>query len=459
MPARNRSSAAPWWRTAVWAAGLLATVGGCATSTPPPSVPAPTLRSEAFLVDPLAGYPLTAAARDLDDTRRAHRLLLEGDDIAASSLVTSLLARDATFAPALVLRGERALLDDRPEEALDLLSPVVDELPEYRAAQWVLAWAAEQSGDLVAAYASFVAVADGWPAAADRAEVLHPRVVEVLVHRIDQALVVGRVEAGVRALERLSAWAPEDVRTAEAAWWVAIARDDPVAERDALHELLRHEPDRRDALERLAALMVEAGDLQAGIEAYETLSSRYPDDRELAETVENARFRWRLQTLPEDVRGLADAPELSRADFAGLLYWLIPEVRYAALDNPPIATDILDHPRREEILRVVNFDLLRIDETVHRFDPLRPVSRTQALGALLAFLDRSGGPYAGAQSHRFACLTDLRGAELRASERRVCEVAARCGLIDEMADCLPTAAVSGDEALVLLRHTFDLLGT
>ena len=159
----------------------------------------------------------------------------------------------------------------------------------------------------------------------------------------------------------------------------------------------------------------------------------------------------RLELLPPFVRQLANAGELDRADFATLLYWLVPGVRYAEVSDPPIATDILDHPRREEIVRVMNLGLVRVDETLHRFSPGDRMTRQGALGALLGLLSLS--------DREFSCLKPAEAAAIAESGSRelICGKAAQCRLIPETGDCLPRAAISGPEALDLFRRALDLL--
>ena len=140
--------------------------------------------------------------------------------------------------------------------------------------------------------------------------------------------------------------------------------------------------------------------------------------------------------------------EIDRADFSTLLYWLIPRVRSSQINNPPIAGDILDHPRRDVILRVLSLGLMDIDETLHRFEPLEPAKRVTVLGALLATAPGN-----------HSCLGESQALAIDRSWSSVCRLAARCRLIPEAPDCRATAAVSGAEALDLIRRTLDLLGS
>jgi hypothetical protein len=47
----------------------------------------------------------------------------------------------------------------------------------------------------------------------------------------------------------------------------------------------------------------------------------------------------------------------------------VPQIRTARPGAAQIASDIVDHPSRDEIARVANLGLMSIDETLHRFSP------------------------------------------------------------------------------------------
>jgi len=102
----------------------------------------------------------------------------------------------------------------------------------------------------------------------------------------------------------------------------------------------------------------------------------------------------------------------------------VPSVRSARPAATRIATDALDHPAREEIVRVANLSLLRVDEALHVFEPQRAVTRYEA----------------------FSALARLRGerAETRAE---ACRFALARRWITEEAACLPAAPVAGSEAV------------
>ena len=189
------------------------------------------------------------------------------------------------------------------------------------------------------------------------------------------------------------------------------------------------------------------GDPAAGMRVFEELAQRYPDDPEVSEKLVRARFLWRFQLLPPDVRQLASEAELKRGEFAVLVYWLFPEIRYGSVGGARIANDILEHPSREQIVRVVNARILDVDSSLHRFEPYLPIERHQLMTAMLRLLARKKPP--------LACLG---GVSVPESSQAVCSTALACGLLANEVDCLPALPVGGQEALEFCRVTQELLG-
>ena len=348
-----------------------------------------------------------------------------------------------------MLAAQADYLAGRPREALERLEPLAGELPQYTAAQLMLGRAAEELGDVVRAYRAFRAITERSQIAEQRARALEARAVEIVGNRVEEALARGRLERAVRELDRLVRWAPEFDLTLEATRRVARARDDPKSELRAVRELARRYPERTELVLREAELELTVGDPTRGLQTLRELAERRPGDPEVREALRQGQFRWRLTLLPDEVQRLARSPELTRAEFAVLVHWLIPQVRSSSRRGAGrIAADIIEHPYRDEIARVVNLELMEVDPTLHTFSPDRPVERADVLEALLRAVETFGG--------RVAC---IEGAALGRSPSRpaVCEAAARCGVLGEAADCLPGATLSGSEALELTRRAVELL--
>jgi len=360
-----------------------------------------------------------------------------------------LLAADHDFAAAHVLLAQVDFARDRHREVVSRLAPIAARHPTYVAAQLLLGRAAEKLGDLPIAYAAYRAIAARVPLAFERTGALHTRALEITANRVEEALRAGDLAGAEAQLARLREWGPAEELTFEAARQVAVARRDPKSELAAVERLAARRPGDRRLAERRAELELEVGDPGKGLEIVQELARRNPGDAALAAKLEAAKFRWRLSLLPPGVQATADQPELTRAQLAVLLYWLVPEVRHARPASGRIATDVLDHPQREELVRAVNLGLLDVDPRVHKVFPGGRVTRGTALRALwrtLWLFEREHPCVAGG------------GADPPASA--LCDRAAACGLLDDAAaECRANAPLSGAEAVELIRRSLLVLGS
>lgn len=427
---------------------LLATLvwTACAGSGPPPK-PLPALgdalpvADRAYLPSPLEGAPgAPDSVRDAALTEGYRLLAALGDSAGAAGRARTLLAEAADYRPAEVLLGQVEYLAGDYAAVVTRLEGVAEREPRYIAALLLLGRAAERLGDLANAYAAYLSVSDASAVALSRSQELADRAFEIVVGRFGVALDGGHVDEAERQLLQLRAWDPERLETIETGRRLAEKRGDRQAERLALEQLLGREPNRRDLLERRAELDLVEGDAARGLQTLRELLVAHPGDPVLGEKVERAKFRWRVTLLPADVQRVAAKAELNRGDFSVLAYWLIPEIRYARPTAGRIAADILDHPRREEIARVINLGLFDIDSTLHTFGPERAIDRGASLRALLRVAAGLG---------QRPCPND---------GGSVCEGAASCGLLSGVAECRANERLSGDGALELLRRTQRLLG-
>jgi len=428
-------------------------LGACAPGRPvtpvrepgPAREPEPALSQEAraYLLDPLKGYGQEVDPDRAERIRRAHRDLLERGDVEeARAAAAELLEADAAFAPAQVLAAQADFAEGRFREIVSRLVPVGDQVPGYVASQLLLGRAAESLGDIPLAYAAYRAVATRSPLALQRLGETHPRAVEILSHRLQEALRTNNLEEAQTNLSLLQSWAPSEVLTLEGARAMAVARGDQHAELAAVQALAARQPADRKLLERRVELELAVGDPSAGLQIAQDLAARQPNDPEAARLLEAARFRWRLSMLPQAVQEVAAKPDLDKADFAVLLYWLVPNVRYARPSAGRIATDVIDHPHQEEIVRVVNLGLMDVDSTLHRFSPSAPLRRGAALRVLVRTLSGFG--------QNLTCLGDGR--------TQACSTAAGCGLLVEGEECRAGDPLSGADAVELIRRTMKLLG-
>ncbi|MFY9822095.1 MAG: hypothetical protein WAM82_11985, partial [Thermoanaerobaculia bacterium] len=386
--------------TALLLLAALLAAGTACTSAPKPPVRPPVRPPEPlalapadrpYLIDPFEGF-----SRAVDPERRErlttawHNLLERGETAEASRMADEMLAEDPELFPAQVLAAQVEIAAEDDRAVLRRLLPVGDVMPTYTASQLLLGRATEHLGDIALAYSAYRAVAARSPLALKRVNELHSRALEIVANRLDEALRGGKLPDADKQLELLRSWAPSEVLTYEAARKAAVARGDRSAELSAVKDLVSRRPSDRQLLERRSELELEVGDPSAGLKIVQNLAAEHPKDPALAQRLESAKFRWRLSQLPRDVQEVAAKPELSRADFALLLYWLVPDVRNSRPTAGRIATDVLDSPHQEEIVRVVNLGLMDVDPTLHRFSPGSSIRRGPALRAVLRTLARFG---------------------------------------------------------------------
>jgi hypothetical protein len=448
--------------------GLLG-VSACVERRPPqpqPAAPeseaAATIRRErAYLLSPLEGYAQTIdPGRGERLVRGLDALVTTGSVVTASQIAGELLAVEPGLAPAKVLAAQVDFAEGNNQAVVVRLLPVGDAQPNYTASQLVLGRAAELAGDVPLAYSAYRAIATRSAKAFERTGDLHARALKIVGERLQAALRADRathpdsLAEAERDLVLLDAWGPGELPTLDGARALAVARGDAKAELEAVKGLSARQPNDRALLERRAELELAVGDPGAGLKLVQGMADRRPGDPDLQEKLRIAKFRWRLSLLPADVRALAEKPELNRADLTVLLYWLVPEVRYAKATAGRIATDILDHPHREEIAHVINLGLLDVDANLHRFSPEAPVRRGAALRGLGRLLTGFGKP-AG-------CAEAAGGAAAQP-----CELAAQCGLLegnesDESGGgdsrCRAGETLSGPDAIEWIRRSLVLLG-
>ena len=431
-------------RSFVCVALLLLLAAGCSQAPPPGSA----LRAVEEELRPFLPSPadlLGASSGGVAD--QLHARLLAGEDPAALQLEIgrSLAPGDAADllgAEARLVAGDGA----GAFQELQRLPEAVRRRPELRLLE---ARAREMAGDLVESYSLYRALSGSYPVASERAGHLERPALDECRERIRVAVARGRVDDARRDLARLEAWRPGDVQTLRARLEVAAAAGDAAGELAALRSLDAGRALDADGILRLSELELDVGDAGRGLSRLQALAAERPDDSAVLEALDRARFRWRLAHAPRPVQDAAGQAQLTRADLARLIYWLVPGVRADRGGVARIASDIVGHPAQDEVVRVVNLGVMRVDETLHLFQPDRPVRRTEALAAILRSTS-VGGPVP-------ACVGAAAGPS--PGRESVCQAAATCGLIPSAADCLPGGGVGGREVLDWIRRSLRLSGS
>lgn len=436
--------------------------GACAERRAPGGPPAPetgpaaTVRRErVYLLNPLEGYAQTIDPVRAERIGRAFDALVSTGSLArARDTAADLLAIEPRLAPAKVLAAQVDFAEGNHQAVIARLLPVGDAQPNYTASQLLLGRAAELSGDLPLAYAAYRAIAGRSAKAFERTGDLHARALALVGERLQQALRATRddpahaqdhLTEAEHDLALLKSWGPGEVSTLEGARALAQARGDARAELEAVKGLAARRPKDTALLERRADLELAVGDPGTGLKLTQEMADRNPGDARVAAKLRGAKFRWRLSLLPADVRELADKPELTRGDLPVLLYWLVPEVRYAKATAGRIATDILEHPHREEIAHVANLGLMDVDPNLHRFSPAAPLRRGVALRCLARLLAGFG--------KQVGCVDAAGGAGAGP-----CDLAVECGLVASDDACQAGEPLSGPDAVEWIQISLQLLG-
>jgi tetratricopeptide (TPR) repeat protein len=405
-----------------------------ASCTPVADKPAPTViptGNDRFLVDPRVGYTdaIPPAIATRFDT--AWRYVLAGDEAEARRRLADVLQRSPDFQPAILAGAALDLRAERYDAVRDTVTAVLQRNANYTAARVYeaeLAYRQRQTREAYDLYRAVVAMPNAPPFAQERLTELHAAVFNELyaaaqtapdteaIRLLREALALnaGAVEARILLSQKLLA----------ARQWDDARRE--------LDPLLKTAPDRAEVQEMLAEIDVGRGRYQEAIVRYGRLATRTKDPR-FERRLEEIKQEWSAANMPAHFRTALNSAALTRAEFATLLYWTVPSVRFAQnLPTPPIAIDVENVAAREEIIRAIAIGLFEVDAVTRRVSPHRQVTATRL-------------------STHLARLLSLRGATCArgvAQER----VLAACGVPDPLTGNAPDDPVSGREAAAALQQ-------
>ena len=141
-----------------------------------------------------------------------------------------------------------------------------------------------------------------------------------------------------------------------------------------------------------AGLAMKTARYAEAVALYGDLAKRRP---EAEASLEEARFQFQVQNLPEAARRAALSPRVSRAQMAVLAWWLVPEVRDARVPAAPeVAVDAVDRAESQALVRAIALRFFSVSHETHRVGADQPVSRTEAAGIFrrVAVLSSGGSP-------------------------------------------------------------------
>jgi tetratricopeptide (TPR) repeat protein len=383
-------------RTIAATALLALALGGSGCVPPPrPAAPAPPPGAPFRLRDPLVTLPPgTLPSGDAGKLERGMEELLSGDLAAARERFSSGAARSRAPAPFRLGLAYCDLMTSRYGPARQMLEPLVRESP-----QW--APAAEALADLDAAEGRLRDALDLYEAVL----VLLPRDPRLM----EREAVVRRSLLGKGSEEAEAALAARDLSRARRAALslVELDPDSPdgyrfltrVAEAEgrledawtAAAKARSLEPSDDAWTSTTARLAMRTGRYSEAVSLYSELARRDP---EVSPALVEARFQFQVQNLPEVARNAALSPRVTRAQFAVLAWWLVPEVREARVPSAPgVAVDAVDRPESQALVRAIALGMFAVAPATHRVGADHPVTREEAgeLFRLVALLAAGGG--------------------------------------------------------------------
>jgi tetratricopeptide (TPR) repeat protein len=382
-------------RALVSAAALLAVLfgPGCATAprreAPRPDAPF-ALRNPAVSLP--AGALTPADAGRLDSGMDA---LLSGDVTAARKRFQAGAARSRVPAPFRLGTAYTDLVLSRYAAARALLEPLVGENADYVPAAEALADLDAAEGRLREAldrYRALLVLLPDDPRLTDREAAVRQALVEKGSAEAEAALAAKDLPAVRRvalSLVEIAPASPAGYRYLALGAQAAGKLEDAWAAASKAHAL---DPDDDAWSEATAALAMKTGRYAEAVGLYSDLVRREPG---VAPSLEEARFQFQVQNLPEVARRAALSPRVTRAQFAVLAWWLVPEVREAGVvPSAEVAVDAVDRPESQALVRAIALGLFAVVPETHRVGADQPLSRAEA-GALfrrIALLAGGGRP-------------------------------------------------------------------
>ncbi len=340
------------------------------------------------LRDPRAGIPVEARPEgDREFLEKGMAAVRAGDSERAASLFAKRAGRSRKGVFRLGL-AYAALLSGSWDEAETLLEPLIEGSEALPAAIEAKADLDALQGHWREALARYRVAARSFPGdsrIAARLEIARQVLMESLADEARDALVRKDLDEARRvglALVDTSPREPEGyellARTAagggkaEDAWTWAVKAGSLGAKGQEWKKFV-------------ASLAMTTGRFAEAEAIYAALAADAPA---FAEKAEEARREFRIENLPEGARSAARSSRVTRAEVASLLWWIVPEVRAAAvISAPDVATDVVDRPDMHALVRAIGLGFFRVSRETHHVRADEPVSRPE-LWTLLKKLGR-----------------------------------------------------------------------
>ena len=367
---------------------LAATLGACATRTPPP--PANTApRFPAFEApDVPASLRVTPAIRDQHEL--AWRRLQAGDLRGAEREFAAVLKRTPGFYPAEAGLGYAHLADEEFKQAVTRFSAALAVNDGYLPALSGLATAHLELGndlEAIGAMDRVIAIDPSRESVRTRLELLRFRQVQSLIEEGRRARQSNRLDEGQALLERALTLSPTSAVILRELALVELQRGSLDAAEGHARGAVKLDPFDAETHASLGAVLEARGQPTDAAAAYAraaAIDSRYRD------RVERLLTSVKKEEVPAEFRDLPGAATVTRAQLAALVGTRLEGV----IDRAPsrvtaVATDVRNHWAAAWIVRVTQAGVMEISpnhtfqpaSTVRRGDLARVVSQLLTLGA------------------------------------------------------------------------------
>lgn len=405
-------------------------VVSCAPAAAPPPMVTPT-GTDRFLVDPRIGYEMPIPPALATKFDAAWRFVQAGDETEGRRRLDDILKRDPGFVPAILAGAALDIRAGRFDAARGAIAVVKQRVPNYTAAEIYEAEIAARENQTRSAYDLYRALASrpGVPS------VVAERVSELGTTLFNELYAAAQTAPPAEAIRLLREALTINAGAIEPRVMLAsrlVEQRQFEQARRELDPLLNTSADRTDVQALLAEIDAGRGRYQEAIVRYDRLAKR-TDDPRYAQRLEEIKQEWNAANMPSHYRTALDSGEVTRDQFATLLYWTVPAVRFAQnLNAPPIAVDIEDVPGREEVIRAIAIGLFEVDPVTRRVSPHRVVTAARLSTHLTRLLQLRGA----------AC---ARGIPTE-------NVLATCGVTNPLATHPADAPITGREAERLLSQ-------
>ena len=397
-------------------------LAACTTTAPMPPAASPQ-GDDRFLPDPRAALAaVTLPPQVAQKYEAAWRHALAGNEAEALRSLSTVPDVEART----LLEAFIAIRNTRYEDARALLGRVDPENFIARVYRAEIAYRERETRLAYDLYRQIAELPDAPPTARERLDELQG----VLFNELYAAAQTAPDAEAVRLLREALTFNAGAVEPRILLSQKLVAQGQFDEARRELEPLLNTAPDRPEVQEILAEVDVGRGRYQEAIVRYDRLARRTSEPR-YAQRLEEIKTEWSAANMPSHYHSAASSTAVTRADFAVLLYWTVPSVRFAQnLGTPQIAVDIENVPGREEIIRALALGLYEVDPVTRRVSPYRSLTASRISQLLARVLTLRGAPCA----------------------RGSATVLQACGVTDPLATHAPDASMPGEDVRAALEQ-------